>query len=90
MASDQEDGPRSTRAFFVIVAFSAHNAGMSSPFVRYFTLFAATMLALVFIGISVEFIVPRRGAGLIAIIGLVVIAAGVVMYRRRSAKRETR
>jgi len=63
---------------------------MSSAFIRYFTLCAATVLALVSIGISVEFIVPRRGAGLIAIIGLVVIAAGVAMYRRRLARRETR
>src|SRR5258706_7876669 len=76
--------------FFVIVATSAHNAGMSSPFVRYFTLCAATVLALVSIGISVELIVPRSGAGLIAIIGLVVVAAGVAMYRRGFAKRETR
>ena len=63
---------------------------MSSPFVRYFTLCAATVLALVSIGIFVELIVPRSGAGLIAIIGLVVIAAGVAINRWRMAKRATR
>ena len=63
---------------------------MSSPFVRYFTFCAATVLALVSIGISAGLIVPLRGAGLIAIIGLVVIAAGVAIYRWRSAKRAMR
>ena len=76
--------------FFVIVAASAHNAGMSSPFLRYFTVCAATVLALVSIGISVELLVPQSGAGLMAIIGLLVLGAGFAINRRRLAKRATR
>ena len=54
---------------------------MSSPAVHYFTLCAMAVLALVSIGISVELLIPRSGAGIIAIVALLVITAGIVLYR---------